>query len=99
MIALLYKDSLRIVTEQIGRATPKHGFKIERQLGSGCGTVGRAVASDTRDPRLESSHRQILNLRKSVLRPRLNVIIVHVKSGILDVFIPGSGRSYFFVQL
>ena len=63
MIALLYKDSLRIVTEQIGRATPKHGFKIERQLGSGCGTVGRAVASDTRDPRLESSHRQILNLR------------------------------------
>ena len=34
-----------------------------------------------------------------MLRPRLNVIIVHVKSGILDVFIPGSGRSYFFVQL
>ena len=28
-------------------------------LGSGCGSVGRAVASDTRDPRFESSHRQI----------------------------------------
>ena len=24
--------------------------------GSGCGSVGRAVASNTRDPRLESSH-------------------------------------------
>ena len=26
--------------------------------GSGCGSVGRAVASDTRGPRFESSHRQ-----------------------------------------
>ena len=26
-----------------------------KQLGSGCGAVGRAVASDARDPRLESS--------------------------------------------
>ena len=25
-------------------------------LGSGCGAVGRAVASDTRDPRFECSH-------------------------------------------
>ena len=28
--------------------------------GSGCGSVGRAVASDTRDPRLESRHWQTL---------------------------------------
>ena len=27
--------------------------------GSGCGSVGRAVASETRGPRFESSHRQI----------------------------------------
>ena len=27
--------------------------------GSGCDAVGRAVASDTRGPRFESSHRQI----------------------------------------
>ena len=27
-------------------------------LGSGCGSVGRAVASDTRGPRFESSHQQ-----------------------------------------
>ena len=27
-------------------------------LGSGCGSVGRAVASDTRGPRFKSSHRQ-----------------------------------------
>ena len=28
-------------------------------LGSGCGSVGRAVASDTRGPRFESSHQRI----------------------------------------
>ena len=28
-------------------------------LGSGCGSVGRGVASDTRGPRFESSHWQI----------------------------------------
>ena len=27
-------------------------------MGSGCGSVGRAVAFDTRGPRFESSHRQ-----------------------------------------
>ena len=35
-------------------------------VGSGCGSVGRAAASDTRGPRFESSHRQkfiyILNI-------------------------------------
>ena len=32
-------------------------------VGSGCGSVGRAVASDTRSPRFESSHRQkIINI-------------------------------------
>ena len=35
-------------------------------MGSGCGSVGRAVASDTRGPRFESSHQQkfisILNI-------------------------------------
>ena len=29
-------------------------------MGSGCGAVGRAVAYDTRGPRFESSHRQLL---------------------------------------
>ena len=28
-------------------------------MGSGCGSVGRGVASDTRGPRFESGHRQI----------------------------------------
>ena len=33
-------------------------------LGSGCGSVGRVVASDSRGPQFESSHRQkfILNI-------------------------------------
>ena len=37
---------------------------IKMTTGSGCGSVGRAVASDTRGPRFESSHRQkiILNI-------------------------------------
>ena len=30
-------------------------------MGSGGGSVGRAVASDTRDPRFESQHRQTLS--------------------------------------
>ena len=30
----------------------------EWSLGSGCGSVGRAVASDSRGPRFESHHRQ-----------------------------------------
>ena len=29
-------------------------------IGSGCGAVRGAVASNTRDPRFESSHRQII---------------------------------------
>ena len=32
---------------------------IGMRLGSGCGSVGRAVASDTKGPRLESSRWQI----------------------------------------
>ena len=32
-------------------------------MGSGCGSVGRAVASNTRGPRIESSYRQdLLNI-------------------------------------
>ena len=37
---------------------PKKGFFDP--LGSGCGSVGRAVASDTRGPRFKSSHWHIL---------------------------------------
>ena len=38
--------------------------------GSGCGAVGRAVASDTRGPRFESSHRQNLYVLSTVLKRR-----------------------------
>ena len=42
--------------------------KISHQWGSGCGSVGRAVASHYRGPRFESSHRQeiILNLNSQL---------------------------------
>ena len=33
-------------------------FRKHQTLGSGCGSVGRAVASDTRGPRFKSSHWQ-----------------------------------------
>ena len=34
------------------------GINISYRLGSGCGAVGRAVASDARGPWFESSNRQ-----------------------------------------
>ena len=45
-------------------AIPFLGRSLCGTMGSGCGSVGRAVASDTRGPRFESSHRQkfILNI-------------------------------------
>ena len=36
--------------------------------GSGGGSVGRAVASDTRDPRFESQHRQTLSTNCTLKR-------------------------------
>ena len=43
------KQQHNVEEENVG----KNNFK-----GSGCGSVGRAVASDTRGPWFESSHRQ-----------------------------------------
>ena len=37
-------------------------------LSSGCGTVGRAVASNTRCPQFESSHRQFLVTLSTALK-------------------------------
>ena len=43
--------------------TLTHRMQTDRNTGSGCGSVGRAVASNTRGPRFESSHRQnLLNI-------------------------------------
>ena len=36
---------------------PNNNYSHE---GSGCGSVGRAVTSETRDPRFKSNHHQIL---------------------------------------
>ena len=47
--------------------------KLSKVCGSGCGSVGRAVASDTRGPQFKSSHRQnLLNicLLSTVLKRR-----------------------------
>ena len=45
-------------------------FKKCSDLDSGCGAVGRVVASNTRDLRFESSHRQKLYLQSTVLKRR-----------------------------
>ena len=45
--------------------------KCQSDMGSGCGSVGRAVASDSRGPRFESSHWQKFNvgrLRSTVFK-------------------------------
>ena len=41
-----------------GKPNLKFLAKISTKMGSGCGSVGRAVAFDTRGPRFDSSHRQ-----------------------------------------
>ena len=45
---------------------------INLEQGSGCGAVGRAVASNSRGPRFESSHRQkfIEHLLSTVFKRR-----------------------------
>ena len=48
---------------------PYHYFPI---VGSGCSSVGRAVASDNRDPWFESSHRQILCTINCIWKTVLN---------------------------
>ena len=48
-----FKTVLRVTDDN--RIVENKQAKIS---GSGCGSVGREVASDTRDPRLESRHQQ-----------------------------------------
>ena len=43
---------------------------IKEDNGSGCGTVGRAVASNTRGPRFKSSHQENLYVPSTVLKRR-----------------------------
>ena len=38
--------------------------QTESEMGSGCGAVGRGVASDSRDLQIESSHWQFCSLSK-----------------------------------
>ena len=62
MIAFAVISKFGLITE--------HGFSV----GSGCGSVGRPVASDTRDTWFESGRRQILStincIYKTVLKRR-----------------------------
>ena len=48
-------------------------------LGSGCGSVGRAVASDTRGPLIESSHRQKICLYSTFVYCQLCIAKTKIK--------------------
>ena len=45
-----------------------YSFYNKQVLGSGCGSVGRAVAFDSRGPRFESSHRKKIMIMTTVLK-------------------------------
>ena len=47
---------LRLVQNRVERYKTTYVVGKVRLSGSGCGSVGRAVASNTRDPRFESRH-------------------------------------------
>ena len=49
-------------------------------MGSGCGSVGKAVASDTRDPRFESSHWQNLYVLPNCIEKRKITKWAHLKN-------------------
>ena len=56
----IVKFALFAGKDQKKRKEAEDGQFIKIHKGSGCGSVGRVVTSDTRGPRIESSHWQIL---------------------------------------
>ena len=58
-LVLLLDEPLLVEEPQL---KPKNDLVTDKCVGSGCGTVDRAVASNTRCVRFESSHRQNLYL-------------------------------------
>ena len=61
---LLLKNYKKIIPKYVLGTALEIDSKKVCGLGSGCGSVGTAFASDSRDPWFESSHRQkiILNI-------------------------------------
>ena len=64
LLAMLF-PGLRVVKNEEGK-------NINKIRGSGCGSVGRTVASNSRGPRFKSHHRQkfILNILLSIVLKR-----------------------------
>ena len=55
---------------ELERAQSFRAFDLSSGLGNGCGSVGRAVAYDTGDPRLKSKHRQNCTREKSKIKKK-----------------------------
>ena len=53
-----------VLTKRLLPLSINSGNMYKENMGIGCGSVGRAVASDTRGPQFESSHRRnfIMNI-------------------------------------
>ena len=54
------RDRNRLKEQERERERDTERGMKEQRVGSGCGSVGRAVASDTRGPQFEPSHWQAL---------------------------------------
>ena len=67
-------DSIALPTAPQRMSKHSKGFlnskTIDSAMGTGCGAVGRAVASNTRDPQFKFSHLQNLYVLSSVLKRR-----------------------------
>ena len=76
-------------------------------LGSGCASLGRAVASNTRGPRLESSHQQNLNIclctincfEKMKTNEKRPGMVHFFKKNWRESWSSGSGRRLMFQRL
>ena len=66
----LGRDSLHLLLleSSMGKLMRKSPLEVACIMGSTCGTVGRAVAFNSRDPQFESRHQQILFTISCIIR-------------------------------
>ena len=63
--------------------------------GSGCGSVGRVVASDTRDPGFETSYRQTCTEKTKIKKNRPEMAIFRHFRGLFKEYTTGLFYSFF----
>ena len=76
--------------------------RTQRKNASGCGSVGRAVASDTRGPQFESSHRQKNYLYRTFVYCQLcfeKTKIEKKRPGMAHFFLKKNGNEIFSTKM